>query len=79
MGSTDRLIDPLLFNKFMHADVIECYNNLEFNEWLEVQWDSLNRMQVKGTLRRESLYLPQLFFEYVNLDGGAANFQNRWE
>ena len=61
MGSTDRLIDPLLFNKFMHADVIECYNNLEFNEWLEVQWDSLNRMQVKGTLG-ENPYIYHNYF-----------------
>ena len=59
----------------MHADVIERYNNLEFNEWPKVQWDSAER-----TLGENPYLLPQFFVEYVvTLDGGAANFQNRWE
>ena len=61
----------------MHASVIERYNNVEFNEWLKVQWDSAERTLAT----RESLYLlPKFFVEYVlTLNGGAANFQNRLE
>ena len=69
---SDRLIDPILFNIFMHASVIKRYNNVEFNEWLKKNWDSAKRTLA----RRESLHLlPKFFVEYVllTLNGGAAN------
>ena len=66
------------FTSFMDSSVAKLRADPSFNNWLEVQWNGLHQLQGERTLG-ENHDLQYEFSNYLNKNGGAANFENRWE